>query len=85
MSSLVGLKDVRGMLQVVSGQPEVVLWAIALEPYQVLWLGENIFYLELFLTFNQLRWGSLMRGSHILGVGVIGLHVLHILKQGEPG
>ncbi len=75
LSSLVGLEDVRGMVQVALGQPEVILWAIALEPDHVFWLsiltyqlvGENIFYLKLFLTLHQLEWWSLMRGSHLWG------------------
>ncbi len=36
LSGLVGLEDMGGMLQVSLGQPEVVLWAIALEQYQIL-------------------------------------------------
>jgi hypothetical protein len=60
------LEDVWGMLQVLLGQPEVLLRAIALKPYQVLWLstganqlmGNNIFHPELFFTFHQLGWGA---------------------------
>ncbi len=47
-------------------------------------MGENIFYLELFLS-HQLRRGRLMGGSHLWGAGVVGLQDFHILNWGESG
>ncbi len=48
-------------------------------------MGMNIFNLELFFSFHQFRLGCLMGGSHLWGVGVVGLQVLHILKWSELG
>jgi hypothetical protein len=48
-------------------------------------VGDDIFYLKLFLTIHQLLWGGLVSGPYLWRVGVVGLQVLHILKQGELG
>ncbi len=50
-------------------------------------VGDDIFYLKLFLTIHQLwpGWGGLVRGPYLWSAGVIGLQVLHILKLGEKG
>ncbi len=76
------------MLQISLGVPEVVLWAIALEPHQVFWsfVGANqsvcndVFHLKLFLIVHQLLWWGLMSGPDLWRAGVLGLQVFHILK-----
>ena len=81
------------MFQVFLGQPEVIFWPIALEADQDFWLlmwanqsvGENIFYLELFLSLHQLWGWCLMRGSNLGWEGVVGFQVLHILEWSESG
>jgi hypothetical protein len=69
------------MFQVPLGQPEVILWSIALEADQEFWslvwadqsVGQDIFNLELFFSLHQFRGWSLMRGSHLGWAGVVGL------------
>ena len=59
------------MFQVALGQPEVILWSIALEADQEFWslvwadqpMGKNLFYLELFFSIHELWGWCLMRGS----------------------
>ncbi len=68
LPGLVCLQDVLGMFQVLLGQPEVILWSIALEADQEFWslvwanqlVGENIFDLKLFFSFHQLGGWCLM-------------------------
>ncbi len=78
------------MLQVLLGQPEVILRPVSLEPHKVFWLllgsdqsvGDDILYFKLFLIIHQLQWGGLVRGPDLLGEGVIRFQVLHVLKWG---
>ena len=86
LSGLVSSEDVRGVLQVLLGQPEVILRPIPFEPHEVFWslLGpdQSILHFKLFLIIHQLWWGGLVRWPDLLGAGVIRFQVLHILKWG---